>query len=263
MRFTGNQEEKSKTIERVFKLFSRLGFNNVLDHSEVLKPIVKEWTSSEDKLPDQYVTFMRGEVPFSDNVRFRYDLTVDGEPVEDSRNKIRESLQNWFAVGKKPDESLVDDLVKNCELDKVVLSNFIKVGDGTDLEIEIDYDRMKFGDIRDFDNCVCDVIKIHNKFSGSVVEMVSSRNKNQIDFTFEWKNEDESIECKKEVSVDMYDLRFADIEKITKFFCIIKGIREMSSFFVEKLESFLDKREKADKVAEESFDRMSEEMFSS
>ena len=259
MSFTGNQEEKSKTIERVFKLFSRLGFNNVLDHSEVLKPIVKEWTSGEDKLPDQYVTFMRGEVPFSDNVRFRYDLTVDGEPVEDSRNQIRESLQNWFAVGKKPDESLVDDLVKNCELDKVVLSNFIKIGDGTDLEVEIDYDGMKFGDIGDFDNRVCDVIKIHNKFSGSVVEMSSSRGKAQIHFTFKWNHN--MVECKKEVSVDMYDLRYDDIEKISKFFCIIKGIREMSSFFVKKLESFLDKREKADKVAEESFDRMSEEMF--
>ena len=261
MSYVGNQEDRTKTIERVFKLFSRLGFNNVLDNSEILKPIVKEWTSSEDKLPDQYVTFMRGEVPFSDNVRFRYDLTVDGEPVEDSRNQIKESLQNWFAVGKKPDESLVDDLVKNCELDKVVLSNFIKVGDGTDLEIEIDYDRMKFGDIRDFDNCVGDVIKIHNKFSGSVVEMSSPRGKAQIHFTFKWNHN--MVECKKEVSVDMYDLRYDDIEKITKFFCIIKGIREMSSFFVKKLESFLDKREKADKVAEESFDRMSEEMFSS
>lgn len=259
MSYVGNQEEKSKTIERVFKLFSKLGFKNVLDHSEVLKPIVKEWTSGEDKLPDQYVTFMRGEVPFSDNVRFRYDLTVDGEPVEDSRNQIRESLQDWFAVGKKPDELLVDDLVKNCELGKVVLSNFIKVGDGTDLEIEIDYDGMKFGDIGDFDNCVCDVIKIHNKFSGSVVEMSSPRGKAQIHFAFKWNHN--MVECKKEVSVDMYDLRYDDIEKISKFFCIIKGIREMSSFFVKKLESFLDKREKADKVAEESFDRMSEDMF--
>lgn len=260
MSYVGNQEDRTKTIERVFKLFSRLGFNNVLDNSEVLKPIVKEWTSSEDRLPDQYVTFMRGEVPFSDNVRFRYDLTVDGEPVEDSKNQIRESLQNWFAVGKKPDESLVDDLVKNCELDKVVLSNFIKIGDGTDLEIEIDYDGMKFGDIADFDNWTCDIIKIRNKFSGSVVEMRSHRGRAKIDFTFTWKHE--TVECKKEVSIDMYNLRYDDIEKISKFFCIIKGIREMSSFFVKKLESFLDKREKADKVAEESFDRMSDEMFS-
>ena len=259
MSYVGNQEDRMKTIERVFKLFSRLGFNNVLDNSEILKPIVKEWTSSEDRLPDQYVTFMRGEVPFSDNVRFRYDLTVDGEPVEDSRNQIKESLQNWFAVGKKPDELLVDDLVKNCELDKVVLSNFIKIGDGTDLEIEIDYDGMKFGDIRDFDNWVCDIIKIRNKFSGSVVEMSSHRGKAQIDFTFKWNHN--MVECKKEVSVDLYDFRYEDIEKISKFFCIIKGIREMSSFFIKQLESFLDKREKADKVAEESFDRMSEEMF--